>query len=176
MPPQVSVPLLALLVVAAVLGMRRGWRRRVAATADVPVPPLAPTDAGAVLAGPFEATYVCTTRAGDWLERVASHELGVRSAATVVVAEAGVHVVRRGARDLFLPRADLRDARREPGMAGKFVGGDGLVVLRWTDGGVPLDTGLRPRRRAERDQLTAAVRELIDQQPTRPRAREKEDQ
>jgi hypothetical protein len=47
-------------------------------------------------------------------------------------------------------------------MAGKYVGGEGIVVIEWTatapDGSAaPLDTGLRAQRKADRALLVEAV-------------------
>ena len=52
---------------------------------------------------------------------------------------------------------------RAPGMAGKVVGGEGLVVLTWqADPADPrgLDTGLRPKHSADRERLIAALETL----------------
>ncbi|MGO3503431.1 MAG: PH-like domain-containing protein [Brachybacterium tyrofermentans] len=38
-------------------------------------------------------------------------------------------------------------------MAGKFVGGDGILILRWRLGDQLLDTGLRLARRDDHDLL-----------------------
>lgn len=160
------VGILALLVLVVLLlaAMRRGWRRRAAASAvDVPAPAVAPptTDAAHVL-GPVAATYVSTVVAERPLDRVVAHGLGERSSAEVDVRADGVLVRRVGAPNLFVPAEDLVAIGTAGGMAGKFVGGDGLVVLRWRapGGSVTLDTGLRTRRRGERATLLDAVRAL----------------
>ena len=46
---------------------------------------MAPDDLGATRLGPLEATYVSSSTTGDWLDRVAAHDLGSRSAAQVEV-------------------------------------------------------------------------------------------
>ena len=57
--------------------------------------------------------------------------------------------------------ADALDGvRRQAGIAGKVVGGEGLVVLTWRLGSVSLDTGLRPRYSTDRDALTERAAEL----------------
>lgn len=167
MKEALGIAALVVLTVVLLLGMRAGWRRRaVASAAVVPGLATAPADLGAVRFGPVAATYVSTTAAGDWLERVVAHDLGVRSSAEVSVTDAGVLVTRAGAQDLFVPAGDLLGAGRSPGIAGKVVGGEGLVVLRWRspsgDGpGAELETGLRTRRRDDREPLTRAVDELV---------------
>ncbi|MBO1750435.1 hypothetical protein J4G33_01300 [Actinotalea sp. BY-33] len=167
---QSSIAVLAGLFVVILLAMWWGWHRRGARTgATVPPPPAVPAEAdrGALRCPPIEVVYVSSTRAGDWLDRVVAHDLGVRAAATVSVHETGVLLARRGATDVFVPASGVRRVGRAPGIAGKYVGGEGLVVLTWEVPGTAdrgpalLDTGLRTRRRADREPLTAALTSLV---------------
>jgi hypothetical protein len=177
MTTEVSVTILVLVVVLVLAGMWLGWRgRRRRSAAVVPALPAVPTELGDNRLGPLDAVYVSTTRAGDWLDRVSAHGLGVRSPATVDVFDAGVRIGRAGAPDVFVPARALRGATTAPGMAGKFVGGDGLVVLTWQAGPDDprgLDTGLRPRHAADRPRLVEAVAALIDVTPGTPGQEEK---
>ena len=163
MPTWLSVTILVLVLVLAFWAMRAGWRRRERRSATaVPQVPALPTDLGTARTEPLEATYVSSTTAGDWLDRVSTHDLGVRSAAEVQVFDAGVLVRRAGAEDVFVPAGQVRAVGTAPGMAGKFMGGDGLVVLTWDTGADRLlDTGLLVRHRGERPALVAAVQALI---------------
>ena len=178
MPPWLSVTLMSVLAVVALSAMAVGWRHRVRATADVPAPPAVPAEdaLGAARTAELAATYVSTTRAGDWLDRVGAHGLGVRSAATVQVRDAGVVVRRRGAPDVFVPRGSLRAVGTSGGMAGKVVGGEGLVVLTWAPDPATdargLDTGLRLRHAHEADQLLSATTDLICTTPASAGAEE----
>jgi hypothetical protein len=156
-----AAALLILLVVPVVWAlMYLGWRGRGRRQTDLPAPPAVPDAVEPDLLDDAEATYVSTTTAGDWLDRVVAHGLGVRSAAVVRVSRAGVLVARRGAPDLWIPAARLDDVRLERGMAGKFVDKEGLVVLTWTAGEHRFDTGLRLRHDADRPRLVQAVRTL----------------
>lgn len=160
---------LGVVLLFVVLTGRRRLARRTRAV--VPVPPALPADLGAVRAGPVEAVYVSSTFAGDWLARVGAHGLGDRANAVVTVHESGVHVERAGTTDLFLPATSLRGAGLAPGMAGKYVGADGLVVITWEVPADPieaegaasalLDTGLRTRHATDRGVLVDAVRHLV---------------
>jgi hypothetical protein len=161
------ITLLVLLAAALLAGMWFGWQhrgRRTAATVPAPVPaPAEGVEPGEAVCAPVEATYVSTTTAGAPLERVVAHGLGARSAAVVHVRTGGVVVRRAGAPDLHVPAGDLLAARTAAGMVGKHVGGDGLVVLRWHAPGSPetqLETGLRTRRRADREPLVQALRSV----------------
>ena len=167
----ISIAIVLAAGVLALWGMRRGWLRRAERSQPwVPDLPATPPDGpgpgtlGGPRTDPFEATYVSSTRSGDWLDRVVALDLGVRSAAVVQVFDAGVRITRAGARDLFVPAASLRSVGATSGMAGKFVGRDGIVVLTWSvaagdDRG--LDTGLHLRHAADRPRLLNAAEALI---------------
>jgi hypothetical protein len=171
-----AIALLIVLAIFLVLFVTLIGRRRLAqrTTTLVPRPPEVPgTDqtgvdqTGTVRFGPLEAVYVSTTLHGDWLARVGAHGLGDRSNAFVSVHDGGVLVEREGADDLWVPVHAIRSTSLAPGMAGKYVGADGLVVLTWA---VPeaddvaaalVDTGLRTRRAEDRGALVDAVRHLL---------------
>lgn len=166
-----AIVLLVALAIFLVLYVTLIGRRRLAqrTTTLVPVPPAVPGAeyTGPVRFGPVEAVYVSTTLHGDWLARVGAHGLGDRSNALVSVHDGGVLVERDGAEDLWLPVHTIRSAGLAPGMAGKYVGADGLVVVTWA---VPeadevaaalVDTGLRTRRAEDRGSLVDAVRYLL---------------
>ena len=169
MPRPVTVTLLVLLAGLVLWGMRAGWRAR-ARRSTALVPAVWPAPAGdAALGAPrtdeLEGVYVSTTRSGDWLDRVAAHGLGVRSGARVRLFDAGLWVGRSGGPDLFVPTAALVAAGTSPGMAGKVVAKDGLVVVTWRAPGADaplLDTGLRLRRAADRPVLVEALTTTID--------------
>jgi hypothetical protein len=180
-----AVALLVALAIFLVLYVTLIGRRRLAqrTTTLVPAPPAVPgagsggpggpDGVGPVRFGPLEAVYVSTTLHGDWLARVGAHGLGDRSSALVSVHDAGpghdggVLVERDGADDLWVPVNAIRSAGLAPGMAGKYVGADGLVVLTWAvpeaDGvaAALVDTGLRTRRAEDRGGLVDAVRYLL---------------
>lgn len=163
-----AVAVLAVLFAIVVVSMLRSMRAKEEASgASVPPPPEVPDAAalGTARTEPLEATYVSTTTAQDWLQRVPGYTMGRRSPAVVRVFDAGVTLLRTGERDLFLPTADLVDAHRSAGQIGKYAGGEGLVVLRWTlrddDGDLTLDTGLRLRHRAGAELLVTTVERLV---------------
>ena len=161
---ELTAGLLFLLVVPVLFGlMYLGWRRRGKGQGDVPAPDTAPPQGGVgtPLVEPVEGTYVSTVRAGDWLDRVVVHGLGVRSAATLHAGAAGVWLERRGARSVFVPAADLRAVRTETGIAGKYTVGEGLLVIRWRRGDVELDTGFRPRQWATASVLATTLQPLV---------------
>jgi hypothetical protein len=135
--------IMVLIIGGIYLLMWRGWKKRQARQADIEPLPKPPT-AGFSGEG-VEAVYVSTTSEGDWLDRIAVHGLGERSAARVHVAVAGVFVEREGAGDLYIPAAAVRGVHLTTGMAGKYLREEGIVVLTWQHGDRTLDTGLKPR-------------------------------
>lgn len=153
------LPVLVLAVVfLAALGlMVLGWRLRGRRQAGLPAPDsrseLADLGEGTEV-GPVDAIYVDTVLADRPLERVVAHGLGARSTARVSRGDGGSwRILRRGAPSLTIPAAAVLDVASAPGMAGKFVGGDGLLVIRWRLGDQDLDTGLRLGARADHDLL-----------------------
>ncbi|WP_426592031.1 hypothetical protein ACPPVS_09520 [Cellulomonas sp. McL0617] len=160
-----AVIILIGMVVVALIIMRAGWSSRARRTAEfVPSLPVAPASLGRSLFGPVPMIYISTTRAGDWLERITANGLGARSRAEVEVFDAGVRMARTGAPDLFVPTAALRDVTVAPGIAGKVVGRDGIVVVTWQatpDDPRGVDTGLRPRHAGDREPLVDAIVPLI---------------
>ncbi|GAA2822278.1 hypothetical protein [Kribbella solani] len=150
-----------LVLAAAYFGMFRGWRNRQSRQADLAPLPAVPEDT----TRGTEGVYVATTAAGDWMDRIAVHELGVRSIADLAVSADGLIFHRQGAADVFIPADHLTGVRTDRGIAGKVTAEkSGLVVVTWTHDGHQLDTGFRPRRKADTAALTASISTLIGAQ------------
>lgn len=150
-----AVVLLVVLLVVMFALMRRGWLARQRRQSDLPAPATS-AELGDVLAG-ADGMYVVTTGAGDWLDRIAVHGLGVRTDAGLTVHPGGVLIARRGAADIVIPAGDLESVSTTSGMAGKFVERDGLLVLTWRLGPRRVDTGFRARRAGEQTTLIEAL-------------------
>ena len=123
--------------------MRRGWRRRAGRDAALPPLPEPPAALGADVVPPLVGLYLGTTRRGTWLDRVAAHGFGARAKARLRLVPEGLVVVRDGAPDGFVPRADLLSAEVTDAEAGKWVGDGGVLLLGWRLGDVELDSGFR---------------------------------
>jgi hypothetical protein len=156
--PLVAVGTLVLVCGVALALALRGWRARARRQAGVPAPA---RPAGGPGPDAVPGVYVSTTRAGDWLDRVVVHGLGVRSPVLVDVGPDGVAMHRTGARPVQVPAADLVGVRRERGMAGKYVDAEGLVVITWRLGPETLDTGVRTRTAQDGVRLVAALERLL---------------
>ncbi len=152
-----------LLVVAFVL-LALGWRNRLRRQSDVDPLPEVPADLGAPLAA-ADGQYVASTTAGDWLDRIAVQNLGLRTNAELSVHPEGVLFERAGAGPVFIPAGRLTGVRQESGMAGKFVEKDGLLVLSWMLGSRELDTGFRTRRADDKALLLTTLQDLISAAP-----------
>ena len=150
------VLLLVALFALALAGMAWGWRRRGRSQQHVPPPTSAALDelGEGIAHGPVDAVYVDTVLAEQPLERIVAHGLGHRANARVSLGDGGTfRIEREGAAHLTIPGPDVSEITSGPGMAGKFIGGDGLLIIRWRLGDQLLDTGLRLARRADHDLL-----------------------
>ena len=141
-----------------------GWRNRLRRQADVDPLPEIPAELGAAVAV-ADGQYVASTTAGDWLDRIAVHNLGIRTNAELSVHPQGVLFDRSGAGPIFIPAASLTGVRQESGMAGKFVEKDGLLVLSWMLGSRELDSGFRTRHADDKTILLNALQDLIPAAP-----------
>lgn len=150
------VLLSAVLIVVVFSLLALGWRGRRRRQQDTAPLPGLPIDLSEPLCS-VEGQYVVTTTAGDWLDRIVVHGLGMKSNAVLTVHSEGIYCHRTGSPDVFVPLNRLDGVRLERGMAGKFVEKDGLVVFTWRLGTQAVDTGFRPRRAADRDLLTDAI-------------------
>jgi hypothetical protein len=155
-PVAVSAAVVLLLLCLAVLG----WRGRLRRQEHIPAPVPAPAEPGSPVFQ-SEGQYVVTTTAGDWLDRVAVHGLGIRSNATAEVYGHGLLLRRTGAPAVYIPWQALHAVRLVSGIAGKFVEKDGLVAISWTLGKTNVETGFRTRRASDKPRLLDAVTRLI---------------
>ncbi|HSL37900.1 MAG TPA: hypothetical protein VK883_13830, partial [Arthrobacter sp.] len=144
MVKELSLLLTLVLIGVALVLIWLGWRNRLRRQADVDPLPEIPAELGAAVAV-ADGQYVASTTAGDWLDRIAVHNLGIRTNAELSVHPEGVLFDRSGAGPVFIPAASLTGVRQESGMAGKFVEKDGLLVLSWMLGSRELDSGFRTR-------------------------------
>ena len=139
---------LALVVALVYWLMRQGWQWRRTLQGGLPVLPQAPETAGEPLLT-LEGRYHGSTTAGQWLDRIVAHGLGVRSRAALTLTEQGLDVDRIGAPGFFVPVTALRGARLDKGIAGKVLTEGGLLVVTWEHGGTFIDSGFRSDRAAE---------------------------
>ncbi|WP_171072786.1 hypothetical protein [Streptomyces sp. DASNCL29] len=138
-----------LLVIALVYWlMREGWKWRGTLQGDLPELPQTPAEPGEPKLS-MSGRYHGSTTAGQWLDRIVAHGLGTRSRVELTLTDQGVSVVRPGARDFFIPAAELRGARLDKGIAGKVLAEGGLLVITWSHGDRLIDSGFRSDHAAE---------------------------
>lgn len=154
-----------------------GWTARKRRQSGIPAPEAVP----AALydfepAAASEGMYVGTVLGEDRLERLAAHDLGVRSGARLEVHTAGDHagvaVLRPRVDNVFVPAAALRGCGTTGGMVGKFVEPDGLVAFTWDLGGTEVTSTFRPRDPQDRRVLLDALQTIIDRTATPGAAQE----
>ncbi|MFJ6482748.1 MULTISPECIES: PH-like domain-containing protein [unclassified Streptomyces] len=136
--------------------MRQGWKWRGALQNDLPELPAAPDglpEHRLALVGRYHGS----TTAGQWLDRIVAHGLGLRSRVELTLTDAGLDVVRPGAGDFFVPAAQLRGARLDKGIAGKVLTEGGLLVVTWAHGDKLIDSGFRSDRAAEHAAWVEAI-------------------
>lgn len=153
------------LILAVLALMRWGWVRRGRRQADIDSLPPVPELPATLLSG-GEARYLGATRAGDWLDRVVVHGLGVPSAAEVAVARQGVWVLRTGAPDIFVAATDVVDVRHDRGIAGRVLESDGVLVLTWQHGNALIDLGFRVRNAGTAESLRTTIAKLSRSGPS----------
>ncbi|MFF8845941.1 hypothetical protein ACF08N_25010 [Streptomyces sp. NPDC015127] len=143
--------------------MRQGWKWRGSLQSDLPELPTAPDTEGeaklAVLS--TSGRYHGSTTAGQWLDRIVAHGLGVRSRVELTLTDAGLEVVRPGAQDFFVPKEALREARLDKGIAGKVLAEGGLLIVTWAHGGKLIDSGFRSDHAAEHSEWVDTLTDMI---------------
>ncbi|WP_107434124.1 hypothetical protein [Streptomyces niveus] len=137
--------------------MRQGWKWRGSLQSDLPELPVVPEETAGDVTLRLSGRYHGSTTAGQWLDRIVAHGLGVRSRAELTLTDAGVAVVRPGATDFFVPAGQLRAARLDKGIAGKVLAEGGLLILTWQHGDRLLDSGFRSDRAAEHAAWVEAI-------------------
>jgi hypothetical protein len=150
---------LLLFVVLVYWLMREGWKWRGTLQSDLPALPAAPERPGKPQLT-LKGRYHGSTTAGQWLDRIVAHGLGVRSLAQLTLTEQGLQVERTGAASFYVPAAALRGARLDKGIAGKVLTEGGLLVITWAHGDKLIDSGFRSEHAAEHDAWVQAVNTL----------------
>ena len=140
-----------------------GWRNRKRRQSHLPAPTEIPAELlDAEPEAAAEGMVIGTVHATDYLDRVAVHQLGVRTEGRIEVHWAaepqhpgepvrphGVTIFRAGARNWFIPAQQIQFAETHHGMIGKFVERDGVIMIGWELGRAAVATGFRPRHAAE---------------------------
>jgi hypothetical protein len=139
--------------------MRQGWQWRRTLQGGLPALPQVPGTPGEPLLA-ARGRYHGSTTAGQWLDRIVAHGLGVRSRAALTLTTEGLDVERTGAPGFFVPTAALRGARLDKGIAGKVLTEGGLLVVTWEHGGTLIDSGFRFDHAAEHPAWVERIDEL----------------
>ncbi|MGW4029809.1 PH-like domain-containing protein [Streptomyces sp. NPDC004838] len=141
--------------------MRQGWKWRGSLQSGLPELPTAPEPPGEPLLT-LTGRYHGSTTAGQWLDRIVAHGLGVRSRVELTHTDAGLDVVRPGASDFFIPASALREVRLDKGIAGKVLVEGGLLIITWQHGDTLIDSGFRSDRAAEHNAWVSTLNHLIN--------------
>ncbi|MQA07591.1 MAG: transporter [Pseudonocardiaceae bacterium] len=151
------------LFVLCLLAMWLGWQRR--ARRQRAVLPAFPDVPSRLLEESvlLETTgvYVGTVNAGDWQDRITVGDIGHRAAGALRWYASGLVIERTGAATLWIPASSLVDARTDRALAGKVMGTEGLLVVRWRLGEYELDTGFRGDDKAVYPQWIEMLRAAV---------------
>jgi hypothetical protein len=159
-----AVILIALFVAAVAGGAVWGWMRRARRDAT-PLVETGELPDGAHVRATFESLYVATTRHEEPLERIAAPGLGMRSRATVTVADEGVAVDLGGPMQFVLTPDRIVDVGQSTVAIDRVVEKDGLTRLAWrTDAGATVDSYFRPQDASARALAEAVAAILPDTQ------------
>ncbi len=140
--------------------MRQGWKWRGSLQSDLPDLPTAPETPGEAKRE-LSGRYHGSTTAGQWLDRIVAHGLGVRSRVELTLTDAGLEVSRPGARDFFVPADALREARLDKGIAGKVLAEGGLLIVTWAHGDKLIDSGFRSDHAAGQSEWVDTLTHMI---------------
>ena len=162
--PRIAFTLFTISVIAlAVWGMRRSWAKKARQFAYLPAPQTQAPSGLVWTAGPVEARFGGTTTAGQWLNRVVTHNLGTPRGVTVAVSPEGLWLTDDTDFGLWLPKQDIVAVRTGRGIAGDVVEPDGMIIVSWTLGDTTLDSGIRVSRNADHEQVLGELTHLVTQ-------------
>jgi len=136
-------------------------RRQGRALPEVPEPPSPPVTPGTTTFGPVAGRYLASTSAGQWLDRISAHGLGVASRADLLVRSDGILITRDEGSALYLPAECLRKVRLDRSLGGNVYEVDGVVVITWRNGARLLDTGFRAVAPAQHLPIQTAVLPMV---------------
>ncbi|MBE1513762.1 PH-like domain-containing protein [Nesterenkonia halotolerans] len=154
----ITVAIIAVLVLLIWLG----WRGRKRRQKDLPAPEEVP--AALLEAEPraaAEGMVIGTVSAGDYLDRVAVHGLGVRTNGRLEVHPEGVAIFRAGAPNYLIGAQSLEHVRTDRGVVGKFVERDGAFIIGWKLGDHSVETAFRARHASAHQELLTELQSFI---------------
>ena len=138
----ILVGIVVAVIALALWAMRRGWRARQRRQHDIPAPMEVPPGTW-MLGEPVAGLFAGTGMAGDWMDRIAVHDLGVRSRARLFWGSEGIVLEREGARSLVIPADVIQGVRADRGVSGTVRAKDSMIVITWRLGDRLVDTGFR---------------------------------
>ena len=135
------VGIMVVLIGLTFAAMRRGWRRRQARQSHIPAPMSAPPATWRPSGAAVDGLFLGTALSGDWLDRVAVHDLGVRSRGSISWGSGGVHIEREGAPGIFIDKPLA--VRGDSGIAGTVRAKGSVVVISYRLGDAVVESGFR---------------------------------
>jgi hypothetical protein len=155
---EIALVIVLILLALALYAARAGWLTRVRKYQHLPSL-IEGSLAGGVI-DEFHVFYVSTAEADSPLERVARPPLGFRGNAHLVVREDGVEIALPGEPTALISGADIVGVGVATWTIDKSVEQDGLIVLRWNWGSLPVESFFRAVD-YPRDSVIEALQKVI---------------
>lgn len=162
-PRMAMVGIMVAIVIAAFFGMRRAWVAKGKRFELAPAP-LAVAEDVASISGPFDARFAGTVTAGNWLDRVTVHGLGLPRSISATFTHDGLALVDSAGVDtwsILIPIRSIESVQTGRGIAGDVVEPDGMIVVTWHLGYLRLATGIRVTRHAEHQELLETLNTYV---------------
>lgn len=105
-------------------------------------------------------SYVATSFANDFLERVNAYGLGIRGVAEILVFTEGILIVRRGERPLAIDKSQIIGVVNSQYVIDRAVEAEGIISITWTQNTTPLATHLRVVDEASRQVIIDALQKI----------------
>lgn len=130
------------------LQIKRRWDRLKAESEEIHIPLAEEVPENFAAHVLVDGLFIGTSPSGDWMRRVMSQGLGVRSRAQLQFdgtskGGAGIYFDRVGESSFYVPIGQILDAQFGRGVAGTVRAKDSVFVVRWRLGEAILDTGFR---------------------------------
>lgn len=90
----------------------------------------------------YQGTYVATTYATDWLQRVHAHGLSLPSRAELMYFDDGIGF-ELAHTDVFIPVDTIQSVSSTNALAGKVYEAEGMIIVTWQLGDIDVVTGFR---------------------------------
>lgn len=152
----------ALILILAALAFW-GWRSRKARQEAIFESPAEALEFFGEELARASGSYVATSFANDFLERINAYGLGIRGVAEILVFTEGILVVRRGERPLAIDKSQITGVSNSQYVIDRAVEAEGIISISWNQNETPLATHLRVVDEASRQVIIDALQKISNE-------------